>query len=165
MPKTFLILLLSAAIASSIICAPTNDIDSKAAPLNYRLPTSVLPQNYVVELTPYFTGENGKEQFTFDGKVEITLSTNETNISDITLHTNELDVSGTIKLRELFSPMTEIRVMSRSYDIRTHKYTLGLEKTLSKGVQYVLSMQYVGKLGTDMYGFYRSSYVENGKTV
>lgn len=162
--QTNFFILWSVIAVASVTSAPTLDVDTRDLSLNYRLPTSVLPRHYVIEVTPYFTDENGKERFTFDGKVDITLSTNEPNINEITLHANQLDISPNIRLRDEITPLTEIRIHSRTYDIRTHKYTLGLEKPLPQGRRYVLSLQYIGKLGTDMFGFYRSSYEENGVT-
>lgn len=167
------ILLLAALCATSVwtLSAPavTDDNDTgsmtKAAEvLNYRLPTDVLPSRYVVELTPYFETQNGKERFTFDGKVEITLRAVQADIRQIVLHVNELEINGTPKLRDSITPLTEIRIVSISNDVRTHKYTLFLEKALPINEDYVLSMQYVGKLSATMRGFYRSSYEENGVT-
>lgn len=162
----FLRILLSFCLIAISRSAPTNitDLQSKDV-LNYRLPTNVIPHHYVVELTPYFTTQNGnKEQFTFDGKVDITLSTNESDITQIVLHANELEISAIVKLRDEIVPLTEIKLVSRSQDVRTHKYILEFEKALQARRKYVLSLQFVGKLSTDMHGFYRSSYEENGVT-
>lgn len=152
-------------LISLTLTAPTNNTELLTRDtLNYRLPTSVVPHHYVVELTPYFTSQNGKEQFTFDGKVDITLSTNETDITEIVLHANELEISAHAKLRDETVSLTEIKLISRTHDTRTHKYTLGLEKSLQARRKYVLSLQFIGKLGSDMHGFYRSSYEDNGVT-
>lgn len=149
----------SAAIAAS---APTANI-SEQATLNYRLGTTVFPQHYLLEVTPYFTSEHGKEKFTFDGKVDIWLSATERDVREITLHVNKLNISNNIRLRDAITPLTEIRVTNTDYDERTHKYTLSLESALVANRRYVLSMQYVGILSSDMNGFYRSSYEENGQ--
>jgi len=156
--------MIAIASVASVTSTSILDVATKDASLNYRLSTNVLPHQYVIELTPYFTDENGKQRFTFDGKVDITVSTNESNVYEITLHAFELDILPNIRLRDAITPLTEIRIHSRTYDIRTHKYTLGLEKQLQPGRQFVLSLQYIGKLSTDMAGFYRSSYEENGVT-
>lgn len=161
-----LLIVCLAAIAATATCAPAGnetELESERETLNYRLPTTVWPQNYVVELTPYFTSEHGKQKFTFDGKVEITLAATARDVREITLHSNELEISADIRLRDAITPLTEIKVISRTYDVRTHKFTLGLDGALTLGRKYDLSMQYTGKLGSDMFGFYRSSYEENGK--
>lgn len=160
----FLSFFLSLCLIALSSGAPTNTSVEPREDLNYRLPTIVVPHHYVVELTPYFTSQNGKEKFTFDGKVDITLSTEENDITEIVLHAHELDISGTPRLRDEILTLTEIRIVSRTQDARTHKYTLSLEKPLPPRRRYVLSLQFVGKLSTDMHGFYRSSYAENGVT-
>lgn len=132
--------------------------------LNYRLPTDVLPSKYVVELTPYFQSQNGKERFTFDGKVDITLRTYRADIRQIVLHVNKLTLNGSPRLRDAVTVLTEIRIVSISSDVKTHKYTLFLDKALPLNEDYVLSIQYSGSLSSDMRGFYRSSYEENGVT-
>lgn len=160
MSSAFLILCISA-MAAHATGAPTAAISDRET-LNYRLTTEVLPHHYVLEVTPYFSSENGKQQFTFDGKVDITLSTDVAGVSEITLHVNRLNISSDIRLRDEITPLTEIKVKYRIYDPRTHKYTLGLESALTPTRKYVLSMQYEGELSSDMSGFYRSSYEENG---
>lgn len=151
-----------AAIAATATSAPAANVSERET-LNYRLGTTVWPQNYVVEVTPYFISEHGKEQFTFDGKVEITLSATVRDVKQITLHANKLNISSDILFRDAVTPLSGIRVLSKTYDPRTHKLTLGLESAMATGRRYILSMQYVGILSDDMNGFYRSSYEENGK--
>lgn len=145
-----------------VTSAPTDTIAERET-LNYRLPTTIWPQHYVLEVTPYFRTEHGKEEFTFDGKVDITLSAIVREIREITLHSDGLNISSVIQLRDAIAPSTEIKVLSLIDDPRTHKYTLGLEKALPENRQYVLSLQYVGSLRNDMFGFYRSSYEEDGQ--
>lgn len=169
MHQILLVLAVSAALCAVNVrsaAAPSlHDHNEKQSDrLNYRLPTNVLPSKYVVEITPYFTSANGKEKFTFDGKVEITLRTNETNVHEIVLHLNNIEVNGSPRLRDVITPLTEIKIVSINYDVRTHKYTLLLEKALTVNRDFVLSIQYLGHLTTNMLGFYRSSYEENGVT-
>lgn len=147
--------------------APSVYVDPKPRQsdgLNYRLPTNVLPSKYVVEITPYFTSENGKEQFTFDGKVDITLRAVEADVRQIVLHYHDIEVNGAPRLKDAITPLTESKIVSMNYDVRTHKYTLILERPLTVNRDYVLSIQYLGHLTTNMRGFYRSSYEENGVT-
>lgn len=154
----------ASAWSSSAPAFEDNDNTRQTDTLNYRLPTVVLPSRYVVELTPYLEAENGKERFTFDGKVDITLRAVSADIRQIVLHLNALDVTETPRLRDAVTPLTEIRIVSLTNDTRTHKYTLFLEKPLPLNENYVLSIQFVGYLSTNMRGFYRSSYQENGTT-
>lgn len=161
MSGAFLIVCIAAAAAIAT-SAPSANISERET-LSYRLETTVLPQHYGVEVTPYFSSEHGKQQFTFDGKVDVTLSTTAGDIRKITLHANQLNISSDIRLRDAITPLSEIKVISQTYDPRTHKYTLGLASALTPMRKYVLSMQYVGQLSSDMTGFYRSSYEENGQ--
>lgn len=160
MTGAFLIVCIAAtaAIATS---APTANVSDDET-LNYRLGAQVWPQQYVLEVTPYFIGEHGKQQFSFDGKVDILLSATVEGVRAITLHMDELQISNNIRLRDAITSLSEIKVISQTYDPRVHKLTLNLAGAMPVGRRYVLSMQYVGKLGSDMRGFYRSSYVENG---
>lgn len=168
----YLIVLTALCGVTSVWCtAPAFDDDFNverseptADSAKYRLPTNVLPKKYVVELTPYFTNENGKKQFTFDGKVEINLHATEADVKQIVLHINEIEINGTPRLKDAITPLTEIQVVSIIYDVGTHKYTILLEKALTINREYLLSIQYLGYLSTNMRGFYRSSYEENGVT-
>lgn len=160
--NVYCIIVCIAAVATIATASPSANISEREI-LDYRLATTVWPQHYVVEVTPYFSNEHGKQQFTFDGKVDITLSSNVRDVREITLHSNELKISQDIKLRDAITPSTIIKIITQSYDPRTHKYTIGLGSSLPVGRKYVLSMLYVGKLNSDMKGFYRSSYEENGK--
>lgn len=159
-------LILAALCAVSVLSAvPSTDSNTKQSEtLNYRLPKNVLPNRYIVELTPYFTSDNGKQQFTFDGKVDITLRAVQSEVRQIVLHMNEIEVNGSPRLKDALTSLVEIKIVSINYDIRTHKYTVILEKPLPINEEYVLSIQYLGRLSTNMRGFYRSSYEENGVT-
>lgn len=166
--RNILLIVALCAVSARSLTAPaeTNDIEltKQSETLNYRLPTDVLPSKYRVELTPYFETKNGKERFTFDGKVEITLRAVRADVRQIVVHVNELAVSGSPRLYDAVTPLTVIPIVSISNDVRTHKYTLFLEKPLPINEDYVLSLQYLGQLTSNMRGFYRSSYVENGTT-
>ena len=50
-------------------------VDPLQSTINYRLSKDVFPENYDLEITPYFEDELGKNAFTFDGLVLITLRT------------------------------------------------------------------------------------------
>lgn len=162
MTGAFLIVCIAAtaAIATSAPIPAANVSDYGT--LNYRLGTDVWPQQYVLEVTPYFVGEHGKQQFSFDGKVDILLSATVKGVRAITLHTDQLQISNNIRLRDAITSLSEIKVISQTYDPRVQEIILNLDSEMPMGRRYVLSMQFVGKLGSDMRGFYRSSYVENG---
>lgn len=134
-----------------------------AQTVNYRLPITVLPSNYDIEITPYFTAEAGKAQYTFDGVARIRLSTAEINVNAIVLHA--VNLPGQLPtLTEALATTVVIGVTAANDDPVTQKRTLTLASALRPNVEYILTFVYVGNLNEDMNGFYRSSYVENGQT-
>lgn len=145
-------------IFSELSCgAQKTMIDIKDKKLKYRLSTDVEPIDYVIELTPYFDSNiTGKEPFTFDGICNISLKAGKSGIDTITLHKQDLQV---IELN-LTKNDDEITIESTDYDNISSKYTLQLATPLVENEEYVLSIKYMGKLQSDLYGFYRSSYKE-----
>lgn len=131
---------------------------------NYRLPTSVSPSNYELEITPYFIAEEQKLPFTFDGNVKITLRTSQTNIMDIILHSFNLEILGLPTLAEIAIPANNIIVNNITENMTTQKITLNLASPITPHVDYILIFYYIGHLNDAMNGFYRSSYVEDGVT-
>lgn len=129
---------------------------------NYRLTDEVRPVNYDISLRPHFTAENGREAFTFDGSADITLSTDRQNVSSITLHSRDLNISSQAISHVWGDSVPSIK--STIYDEETHFLTFILDRALLVNQSYILSFKYVGTLRTDMVGFYRSSYEEDGQT-
>lgn len=128
---------------------------------NYRLPTTVEPSNYHIQLTPYFQNEGGKAQFTFDGIVDITIVTTQLNIREIVLHSLDLTISS-YSLVEYQDNLRSIQIESITDVPLTQKKVLALAGPLTVNQLYLLKFEYRGILGADMNGFYRSSYTENG---
>lgn len=134
-----------------------------AQTVNYRLSTTVLPSNYNIEITPYFTAETGKEVFTFDGIASIRLSTSQVNVAVIELHA--VNLPGPLPtLVEALAPTVVIAVTTVVDDTVSQKRTVTLASALRPNIEYILTFTYVGNLNEDMNGFYRSYYVENGQT-
>lgn len=152
--RTSICLLLAATIFGAAFSQTTE---------NYRLDTNVLPINYDVTLTPYITSDSGDKLFTFDGTARITLFTNAVDQKIIVLHSKYLIFQATT-LHEVAEPQTPLFILSQQYNNVTDKLTLELSAALRPNVNYVLEFVYTGTLQTDMSGFYRSSYVENGET-
>lgn len=148
----------------------TNSTVEKAEKLNYRLSTEVVPVDYIIELTPYFNNESGKEAFTFDGSVKITLQSTQADIKTITLHKEDLDISEqTLAVKSKYFPMFPWELQNytidhNEYDDRTKKYSIILSESLVQHQLYELNIKYTGKLRTDMLGFYRSSYNDGNMT-
>lgn len=128
----------------------------------YRLPTRVVPSHYDITITPYFEGD---KKFTFEGDVRITLRTSAQNVNEIVLHTHDLVIREDLNtLKELKDP-TYIIITNRSRNTITQKYTVSLASPMKTNIDYVLEFYYTGNMNTEMKGFYRSSYVEDGVTV
>lgn len=150
--RTFTYILLAAALCGAAI----------AQTPNYRLSRNVLPSNYDLTLTPYFNSQLPGQQFTFDAFARVTLSTILPNENQIVLHAQNLTIKG-ISLREVGSQVP-ININSQAVDETTNKLTLVLASVLRSNTNYALEFTYSGILFSDMHGFYRSSYVEDGIT-
>ena len=130
--------------------------------VNYRLDDTVSPIHYEIAITPYFRTEGANLEFTFSGKVSIQLHATVPNINKIVLHQKNLIISS-IKL-EGGNANTTIE-LPYTYDNVTEKLTIDTgipQMTVSSA--YTLTIIYTGTMDTNMEGFYRSSYVEDGLT-
>uniref|UniRef100_T1GAS0 Uncharacterized protein n=1 Tax=Megaselia scalaris TaxID=36166 RepID=T1GAS0_MEGSC len=58
--------------------------------VDYRLKTNVVPNSYNITIQPYVRQEDGDQQFTFDGKVDIFINVAEDNVSEIEIHKKNL---------------------------------------------------------------------------
>lgn len=130
--------------------------------IDYRLPTRVVPINYELTITPYFDGE---KQFTFDGIVRITIRTSQPNVNEIVVHSHDLTIRENMNTLTEAKDPTTIVITNRSRNATTQKYTLSLASAMKTNIDYVLEFYYLGKMNSDMKGFYRSSYVQDGLTV
>lgn len=147
--------LLEAAVLSNI----------RPSEINYRLPSNVIPSNYVITLDPLIEDDDPK---TFTGEVKITVHITEETES-ITLHYNDLSIDE-IKVTQVtdgkeFSAVYE-------YDNVTHFCVIKIDSEEDENIifkeneEYIITINYKGYHRSDMYGFYRSSYQdEDGNTV
>lgn len=164
--KTFV--LLSAIIGLSL-GSPLDfeSIDNEITPFVvgdgvYRLSDDVTPISYLLELTPYLANETGKDAFTFDGVVTITLRATKANVLAITLHQRELmieryDLTGALFASGVYD--------STQYDPVTEKWTIVLATALPQDSDTDLKVTYKGTLNDEMKGFYRSYYFEGTEKV
>lgn len=138
--------------------------------VDYRLPTKIKPISYVLDLTPHFDNSSGHEAFTFNGHVEINLHTEFQDVKEIVLHLKDINITKTeLQMKSQWGSfswlMPQYKINTGVLDNVTDKYTIPLEQPLTPNQTYVLKFDYIGRLQTDMHGFYRSSYEEDGKTV
>ncbi|CAH2105882.1 unnamed protein product [Euphydryas editha] len=142
----------------ALFCAFVGSVYSDT---NYRLNTTIIPSAYSILITPYFdTGDN--RAFTFDGEVTITFTPG-SDINSIKLHSQDLIYTA-----------ADIYLTTGSSSVRLHfdnplqfdeKYTfaiINLQNKMTSGRRYVLTIHYQGSIRTDLNGFYRNYYIQNG---
>ncbi|XP_030032733.2 membrane alanyl aminopeptidase-like [Manduca sexta] len=128
---------------------------------NYRLNTPVVPSAYEITITPYFdTGDDNA--FTFDGEVAITLKTTApTRV--IKLHSEDLIYSAdnvTVSRNGVQLPLDQTNPLNFNTN-----YTfafINLQNELEANDNYILRILYRGPIRSDLNGFYRNDYIENG---
>ncbi|KAM7359776.1 aminopeptidase N-like [Cochliomyia hominivorax] len=151
-----------AAILVASLClayaAPlTEEIETPVpvADVNYRLPLTIYPVNYNISLKPYLD-ESHPKAFTFDGECYLEIIP-KINTKQIQLHIKNLDIS----LSEYYQKDTP-KVVKALPKATPHQLTdivvYDLEEELKANQSYVLHYKYVGHMGDDMHGFYRSYY-------
>lgn len=148
--------LMFAVVATAL---PVDGELAENVPTDYRLPDSVVPIHYNIEITPHLD----EDEFTFDGEIAASvairratrnLSLHALNLTIDEAATSLLDSDGVARI-----PATH------DYDDLTEILTFGFGDELPRGV-YVLSMKFAGLLHDDLHGFHRVSYVnEEGDTV
>ncbi|XP_050699396.1 aminopeptidase N-like isoform X2 [Eriocheir sinensis] len=124
-----------------------------------RLPETLQPFRYEVRLRPYLSGA-----FRVEGCVRVEMMARAPT-SAVTLHMTDIVTRNhTAKVVEAASGR-EIRVVSQRYAPLEMLYTAELAEELLEGGNYTFSVCFLGTLGQQARGFYRSSYTkENGET-
>lgn len=155
-------------IIPTTLSSPSNsthrfeDINPLEEIVDYRLPTRVVPSNYDLTITPYFEGD---KQFTFDGVVRITVRTSQPDVREIILHVHDLSIRENMNTLTEAKDPTSIAITNRSRNAITQKYTLSLASAMKTNIDYLLEFYYTGNMTSDMKGFYRSWYVQDGVLV
>lgn len=116
------------------------------------------PQQYDLDITPYLYG-NDESKFYFRGKVGIRVECRkETNT--VTLHSNKLQIKGN-EITFIPEDHTEGDFVFELTEDQDRQFLhLKLDKELVKGHFYLITIEFTGKLATDLKGFYLSSYME-----
>jgi aminopeptidase N len=118
-----------------------------------RLSKSVVPQKYVIFITPFIE----KDNFTIKGHVEIDILFKKKNVRSITLHSQDLKiVDNTVKVTG--SNKENFEITGFGFEEATHFLTIYLSRELPTDSTIKLSIDYLGELKEDLMGFYRSSY-------
>ncbi|XP_032596092.1 aminopeptidase N isoform X2 [Drosophila grimshawi] len=126
----------------------------------YRLPSAVRPQHYNLRIMTHL--EEASRQF-FTGDVEIQIHVLQST-GNITLHAGaHLNIvkNGTRlkRIKPDCHELIDIRDIERNF--RNDFYILHLDADLQRGQRFLLRLQFWGRLGRSMTGYYASSYEDN----
>ncbi|XP_075230574.1 aminopeptidase N-like [Lycorma delicatula] len=129
--------------------------DYKKPEINVRLPRSVIPDSYNIELLPFIWEKN----FTFNGQISIIVNVTEVT-NNITLHVCDLEILNTNVT--LHPDGQNIDVSKVSNDSERQFLIIHFDDYLQPGQQYSVGIRYIGILNDMLQGFYRSFYTVNG---
>uniref|UniRef100_A0A7G3AWD7 Aminopeptidase N n=1 Tax=Lutzomyia longipalpis TaxID=7200 RepID=A0A7G3AWD7_LUTLO len=143
---------------------PEEDFSPKQGGAEYRLPTNVLPDSYVVTITPYLYAEGGNSEWTFDGNVRINLRAITDGVTQIVLHATSLEIDNTRSTLRLGGGTQNFLSGTPTYNNQTAKLTFTTTPALTRDAIYTLELHYKGQIHNDMRGLYRSTYQEGQTT-
>ena len=127
--------------------------DGKSARM--RLSNQIMPQRYKIFLTPFIL----KDNFTFQGFVEIDINIIDQNVTNITLHSQGLNIfENTVKVINT-ETNEAFEVIGFGYENATQFLTIYFSNNLPVN-KIKLAIAYIGNLGENLVGFYRSSYFD-----
>lgn len=130
---------------------------------NSRLPRAVLPYHYDIRLLPILE----KGNFSITGHVSIDVACKE-ETDRIILHSADIVVDEkSVQLTQHGKTDQTVMIGEISYDTEVEFLVIQLsqkggKRKLTKGLNYTLSMDFVGVLNDKLKGLYRSSYIEDG---
>lgn len=128
----------------------------ETAGVDYRLPISVIPKHYAIDLVPYISLNN----FTFDGSVEIHAEVVQDS-SQIVLHIDEIEYKDVI----LTGNNVPLKVINVTTEETFNFLIIHLAAPIINGSSITIKIKYTGNLNDEMRGFYRSSYVDSSGTT
>ncbi|KAJ2952367.1 hypothetical protein O0L34_g4651 [Tuta absoluta] len=127
----------------------------------YRLNTPIVPQSYAISITPFFDTRD-VNAFTFDGEVTITFQTSSVT-NQIKLHSEDLTFTEndiTITNGNTVVPLNTANALEF---VTNYTFALiNLQGDLAIDTTYTLKIVYRGPIRSDLSGFYRNYYYENG---
>ncbi|XP_053320871.1 aminopeptidase N-like [Spea bombifrons] len=129
----------------------------------YRLPKSLIPYHYDVELKPVLE-KNPQGLYVFSGKSTAYFTCREaTNL--VLIHSNKLNYTTTPTKAILRDAALNTLAISNIREVPVTQYlVIHAANDLEVGKNYSLYTEFVGELADDLAGFYRSEYVEDGQT-
>ncbi|KAH8312882.1 hypothetical protein KR044_013460, partial [Drosophila immigrans] len=140
-----------------LVAAVSLTLIATAESSDYRLSRTVLPSFYNLTINI-----PSKLRRTFDGEVAITLKTNQSDIYEITLHKDSLNISSCLIYNKDGILQQNVSIASLKFDQETKKLTVPLLQPLTINENYTLYFQYIGSVGYDYTGLF-STYYETNK--
>nr|XP_018908056.1 PREDICTED: aminopeptidase N-like isoform X1 [Bemisia tabaci] len=133
---------------------------ARAMTPRYRLPGDVIPEHYNISILTNLDDND----FTYHGRVTIKLkcirATNKIVLHAYTL-TIGTDVLRVSEARSEGAPKPQhIKITNSSYDTVNEFFIAETNKPLQPNRTYIYDIPYKGTLNTNLWGFYRSSYLE-----
>lgn len=134
----------------------------------YRLPKTVLPENYNLQILSYLSNNNvdAKTQFDFLGNVTIQTRCVD-NTKNITLHSNGLEIlEKDVRIKDVSSssPNAVVNVDKIELDTKNEFLIIYVKDELKNNHKYEIFIPFKGELNKGLSGFYRSSYKDkNGE--
>ncbi|KAH8359934.1 hypothetical protein KR093_009586, partial [Drosophila rubida] len=125
---------------------------------DYRLNKNVLPSYY--NLTIGIQGEAANPGTTFDGEVNITLLTTQSDVSSIRLHKDAIDIESCVLYNAAGVQVEQIANTRLTFEQETQQLTVPLSQALTVNQNYTLYFKYSGTVRTDTAGLFSVSYVE-----
>lgn len=127
--------------------------DGAAATTEHRLPDDTRPVSYELTVRPNYG--RVRDRVEFEGEVKITVSVRSATRA-VTVHCRGLDV----KAVYVYERRTErgVDVRRYAYDDARERLTVELTSRLDAGAEYVLDVEFYGRVDNGSDGFYKSSY-------
>lgn len=123
----------------------------------YRLPEGIKPASYKLKVIPLLKEGN----FSFSGEVSINVTVLKENLTSITLHVKDLNITDQVVEDKAGSKVGINSSLPGTGDF----YVITLKDKLKKNDFYTIKMKFSGPLNEDLTGLYRSSYINaDGKT-
>lgn len=133
--------------------------------IDYRLPTNLKPFDYELILKPYIGTESvyGNRSFTFDGQVSIMFKCVQPT-NRIVMHELNLIIRR-VRLGTQRTALQEISMSRIEHDHEREFLIINLDSACVRNADYWVQIDYTGFLTDSLAGFYRSSYLDQNRTL
>ncbi|GFO22826.1 aminopeptidase n, partial [Plakobranchus ocellatus] len=150
--------------STSSTTPPPDETEGTDKVTDVRLPDTVLPLHYDVELMPMFFAES-PEDFTYTGKVTIYVKCHKAT-DNISIHAKHLVVKPSdIRFEGVIPNSADPRYINMEIDKDREFIVLILSKNLVVGREYKVTMTYSAVLDNDLKGLYYSTYTRGNDSI